>query len=90
MNGLTAFERVFSGPTVEFGEGVTATLVVVVWTKGKGGRLLTAELSFRYGAENEAFAPGPAAAARRLFEGLQRQDWARPDALTKTQFMYGG
>ena len=36
------------------------------------------------------FADPAAAAARRFFEGLQHLDWARPEGLTKTQFMYAG
>jgi hypothetical protein len=66
-----------------------AMVALILWSKGKKGRILTAEFSFRCEDDNEAFSPELAAAARRFFEGLQRQDWTRPEALTKTQYMYG-
>jgi hypothetical protein len=66
------------------------TVALILWSKGKKGRILTAEFSFRYEDDNEAFSPELASAARRFFEGLQHQDWTRPEALTKTQYMYGG
>ena len=65
------------------------TVALILWSKEKRGRILTAEFSFRCEDDKEAFAPELASAARRFFEGLQRQDWTRPEALTKTQYMYG-
>jgi hypothetical protein len=96
VNGLKVFERVFTGPVLRFPKGrddrsfTTGTVALILWSKGKKGRILTAEFSFRCEDDNEAFAPELASAARRFFEGLQHQDWTRPEALTKTQYMYGG
>jgi len=96
VNELKVFERVFKGPVLHFPDGrgrrssTTGTVALILWSKGKKGRILTAEFSFRCEDDDEAFSPELASAARRFFEGLQRQDWTRPEALTKTQYMYGG
>jgi len=96
VNGLQVFERVFKGPEVRFPKGgdrrssKMGTVALILWSKGKKGRILTAEFSFRCEDDNEAFSPELASPARRFFEGLQYQDWTRPEALTKTQYMYGG
>jgi hypothetical protein len=93
VRGLNVYERVFSGPKVYFPGGSdhsAASLVLILWSKGKKARLLTAELSFRYEDEQEAFSAAVASGAKCFFEGLQRLDWTRPDAITKTQYMYGG
>ena len=52
--------------------------------------MLTAELSFRYTDAQEAFPADVASGAKLFFEGLQHLDWTRPEAITKTQYMYGG
>jgi hypothetical protein len=90
VNSLKAHELVFGGPLIQF-EAATksASVVLILWRKGEKGRVLTAELSFRYEDANEDFRPDVAAAARRFFQAIQRADWARPEAMTKTQFMYG-
>lgn len=88
VNGLQAFERVFTGPVVHLPQAA-ANVALILWQKGKKGRLLTAEFSFRYGNKRERFSAKLARAARGVFEGVQRCDWTRPDALTKTQYMYG-
>jgi hypothetical protein len=96
VNGLKIFERVFTGPVLRFPQGgdrrssASGTVALIFWSKGKKGRILTAEFSFRYQDDNEAFSPELASSARRFFEGLQHQDWTRPEALTKTQYIYGG
>jgi hypothetical protein len=96
VNGQEAFERVFTGPVVRLVGGddrptsAKAVVAVILWTKGEKGRVLTSELSFRYGDEDEAFPPAVAASARRLFAGLQQLDWTRPGGPTKTQYIYGG
>jgi hypothetical protein len=64
-------------------------VALILWSKSKKGRILTAEFSFRYKDEKEAFPPEVASAARRFFEGLQYLDWTRPEAITKTQYLYG-
>ena len=95
VHGRVAFERVFTGPTIHFPHGLAgskttpATLAVIVWSKDKKGRVLTAECSFRYKDDQEAFVPDVAFAAKCFFERLQQMDWARPEASTKTQYMYG-
>lgn len=95
VNGLEAFERVYTGPSVRLARGhsrpasATASVAVVLWTKGAKGRVLTAEYSFRCEDEAEAFPPAVAAAARLFFTGLQRLDWCRPGGPTKTQYLYG-
>jgi hypothetical protein len=96
VHGLKVLERVFTGPTAHFPSGrdssssTSAPVASILWSKGKKGRILTAEFSFRYTDEKEAFSLEVASAARRFFEGLQYQDWTRPEAITKTQYMYGG
>jgi hypothetical protein len=96
VHDLKVLERVFTGPTVHFpskgdhSSSTPAPVALILWSKGKEGRILTAELSFRYTDEMEAFSSEVASAARRFFEGLQYQDWTRPEAITKTQYMYGG
>ena len=96
VHDLKVLERVFTGSTVHFPGGhsrsssIAASMALILWSKGKKGRILTAEFSFRYTDEKEAFSLEVASAARRFFEGLQYQDWARPEAITKTQYMYGG
>jgi hypothetical protein len=96
VNGLKVFERVFRGPVLRLTKSgdhrssTTSTVALILWSKGKKGRILTAEFSFRCEDDNEAFSSELASAARRFFEGLQRQDWTRPEAVTKTQYMYGG
>jgi hypothetical protein len=96
VNGLKVFERVFTGPLLHFPKGLDrrsstmGTVALILWSKGKKGRILTVEFSFRCEDDNEAFSPELASVARCFFEGLQHQDWSRPEALTKTQYMYGG
>jgi hypothetical protein len=96
VRGLNVFERVFSGPNVHFpserghSSATPAEVALILWSKGRKGRLLTAEFSFRYEAEKEAFPADVAFGAKRFFEGLQYLDWTRPEAITKTQYMYGG
>ena len=96
VNGKKVFERVFTGPIVQFSDrrsrssSTSATLALILWSKGQNGRILTAEFSFRYKDDKEAFPPKVASNARRYFERLQRLDWARPEGSTKTQYMYGG
>jgi hypothetical protein len=96
VRGLNVFEQVFNGPKVHFPRGrsrsspMLADVALILWSKSQKGRVLTAELSFRYEAEKEAFPADVASGAKRFFEGLQYLDWTRPEAITKTQYMYGG
>jgi len=95
VHGRTVFERVFLGPTLHLPTGQRhaatkpATIALILWSKGKKGRPLIAEFSFRYSDENEAFPLAAALAAKRFFERLQSLDWVQPVATTKTQYMYG-
>ena len=95
VNSLQVFERVFKGAEIDFPKGhnrqssLTGSVALILWSKGEKGRILTAEFSFRYQDDNEDFSPKVASAAKRFFERLQRLDWARPEASTKTQYMYG-
>jgi hypothetical protein len=63
-------------------------LSAIVWSKRREDRVVTAEFSFRYGDEREEYLPETASAARRFFQAVLKQEWARPKSLTKTQFMY--
>jgi hypothetical protein len=96
VNRRKVLERVFKGPEIRFPKGrnrrsaTAASVALILWSKGNKGRILTAEISFRYEDDNEDFSPKLACAARHFFEGLQHQDWTRSEALTKTQYMYGG
>jgi hypothetical protein len=96
VHDLKVLERVFTGPTLHFPSGrgrsspTPAPIALILWSKGKKGRILTAECSFRYTDEQESFSSEVASTARKFFEGLQYQDWTRPEAITKTQYMYGG
>jgi hypothetical protein len=95
VNNLRVFERVFTGPIIEFGNerdgrgSTPAEAAVILWSKRQKDRVLTAEFSFRYKNDNEGFSFEIATAARAFFERLQELNWTRPGALTKTQFMYG-
>jgi hypothetical protein len=94
VNNQKVLERVFTGPEVHFApEGQPAaqqpaTVALILWSKGKEGRTLTAEYSFRYEDTNETFPRDAAAVARRFYARLQRLDWTQPEATRKTQFMY--
>jgi hypothetical protein len=65
-----------------------AQAIGILWSKGKKGRPLTVEYSFRYTDKHEHFWPAVAATAKRFFERLQQMDWARPEANAKTQPIY--
>jgi hypothetical protein len=95
VNDRKVRERVFSGVEIELDSRVagehatTGEIAVILWTHIVHKRFLAAELSFRYENSTETYSAGAAFRARRFFELLQDQEWARPDSLTKTQLMYG-
>jgi hypothetical protein len=95
VNNLRVFERVFTGPIIQFGDetvrrgSTPAEVAMILWSKMHKDRVLTAEFSFRYKDENGGISMEVATAARAFFERLQELNWTRPGALTKTQFMYG-
>lgn len=93
VHNLTAFERVYTGAKLAFGglgpgtnEG--ASVALILWSGGKEGRPLVAEFSFRLKDKEERFTRELAASARSFFEAVQRLDWCRPDAVTKTEYIY--
>jgi hypothetical protein len=86
---FTAFERVAKGPVLELGAGVVATVAAILWSNSWKERTIAAELSFRYGNDDEEYPPEAAEAAFRLFEAVQTLDWCLPEGATKTQFAYG-
>lgn len=95
VNSLQVLERVFTGPVLLFAdpdqmEPLPADLALILWTKGNHDRVWAAELSYRYRAEDESYAAEVAGSAKRLFEFLQRTDWADTQSLTKTQLIYQG
>ncbi len=94
VHKMTAFERVHTGAQLVFdglgpnGNDENASVALIVWTSGKSRRPLVSEFSFRIKDKEERFSRGLAIAARSFFEVVQRHDWCRPGALTKTEFIY--
>ena len=94
VNGITAFERVYTGTRLVFegcepdGDEGEASVALILWTDGEAGRPLVAELSFRLEDKKERFSRGLSRSARSFFEGVQRLDRARPEGTTKTEFIY--
>lgn len=94
VNPFKVHELVCKGPEFLFNDpddpncSKNAEVAVILWRKEKNDRPVAAEFSFRYSDENEAFSSAVALAAKRLFEVSQQLDWARPEALTKTQYVY--
>jgi hypothetical protein len=95
VNGITAYERVYTGPELVFeGDGPKdgeekASVALILWSEGEDGRPLVAELSFRLEDKKERFGRGVAKSARSFFEGSQQLGLARPEGTTKTEFIYG-
>jgi hypothetical protein len=87
VKAIEAYERVLVGPIVKF-KKTEAEVALILWSDGKDGRPLVAELSYRYGNDDGRYTPGVASLAMRFFEELQRLDWCAPNAQTKTQFVY--
>ncbi len=87
VNNVHAFERVFAGPVLTFGQA-KATVALIFWSDGDEGRPLVAEFSFRYAAAEEEFPAAVAESAMKFFQSIQRLDWCRPTAMTKTEYVY--
>jgi len=87
VNGLRVYERVYAGATVVLAK-TKAELTVRLWSGGKLGGPLVAELSFRHGVDGQANSRKTALAAMRFFEGLLQLDWSRADTRTRTRFVY--
>ena len=81
-------EELFRGPTLRTGKGEpVGPLALILWTRGR--KVLTAELSFRHEEIRNRTVGEIAPVAKRFFEALQAQEWARPGATGKTGVMYG-
>jgi hypothetical protein len=94
VNNITAFERVYTGARLAFdlpdAGDQDASVALILWSNSKKGRPLAAEVSFRVKDSDERFGRDLARAARTMFARVQQLDWCRPEATTKTQFVYGG
>jgi hypothetical protein len=92
VNGVVAFERVFTGMKLDFGGrgrgDDEASVALILWTDGDAGPPLVAEFSFRLEDRKERFSRGLSRRARSFFEAVQRIDRARPEGTTKTEFIY--
>lgn len=82
------FERVFDEPTIFFKDTEIGTLGVILWSREKKGRIVTAELSFRHDDLTAGSVTEIAPVLHKFFRRLQTQPWASAQSLTKTQFMY--
>lgn len=87
LNGMRAYERVLTGPTLRFGK-TSAEVALILWSDGPDGRPLCAEFSFRYADKNERYSTDDARLAMTFFADLQRMDWCLSGARTKTQYVY--
>lgn len=87
VNGVVAHERVYDGFALHIGD-TDASVAIILWTKGRKGRPLTAEFSFRYKDKKEHYSAKLPAAAQRLFLSVQQLDWCAPGIPTKTQYVY--
>lgn len=94
VNGITAFERVYTGTRLIFeggqpdGDDEESSVALILWSDGEAGRPLIAELSFRLEDEAGRFSRVLSRSARTFFEGVQRLDRARPKGRTKTEFIF--
>lgn len=86
---FTAHERVYKGPRLDLAEKFESTVAVILWSGTWPGRVVAAELSFRYGHKREEYPLATVEQAYRLFADVQRLDWCLPGGTTKTQFAYG-
>ncbi|WZO99013.1 CYTH domain-containing protein [Isosphaeraceae bacterium EP7] len=93
VHNLSVFERVFTGASFVFGDlgdrdDDESSVALILWSTVKEGRPLVAEFSFRLKDKEEQFTRELAESARSFYEAIQRLDWCRPDAVTKTTFIY--
>jgi hypothetical protein len=92
VHNVTAHERVLTGAKVVFnpagGPGEEASAAVIVWTHAKSRRILVVEFSFRIKDKEERFSFATANSARSFFEVVLGHDWARPDSVTKTEYVF--
>lgn len=94
VNDFTAYERVFTGLRLRFKDGrsdgadVESSVALILWTDGKKGAPLVAELSFRLEDKKERFSRELSKVARAFYEAVQGLDCARPQGTTKTSFVY--
>lgn len=93
VNHIVVAETEWKGAKLHFGENAEesvekAGVTVIVWKRGKQERPAIAELSFRIKSKTDRFSRELAVAARSVYELLQRQDWALPQGMTKTEYIY--
>ncbi len=81
VNGVRAFERVLTGPSIEF-DSEDAEVALILWSSSRKGRPLVAEFSFRYKDKKEDFSRAVAKAAKDFYGVLQRHDWCHPTAIS--------
>jgi hypothetical protein len=93
VNHITVDESVWSGAKLVFdrnddADAEKATVALILWSRGKHGRPVMAELSFRMKEGEERFGRGLAIAARSAYTLLQRLECSRPEGTTKTDYIY--
>lgn len=93
VNEIKVDESVWTGGKIVFeqidaGKAPKAEVALILWTRGKAHRPAVAELSFRIKDGEERYSRELAAAARAVYELLQRLDCARPAGMTKTEYVY--
>lgn len=90
VGGLVPHERVYKGLKFGFTSATRASVAVIRWTNSSKGRTMCAELSFRYGNDDEEYTVETAERAFGLFAAIQKSGWCLPDSPSKTQLAYGG
>jgi hypothetical protein len=93
VNSITIDEIVWKGGKVVFElddeeKSPKATVALILWARGKQARPRVAELSFRIKDSDEQFSHDLAHSGRQVYEMMQRLDCARPEGMTKTEYIY--
>lgn len=91
VNDLRLVESVWTGARIELmldGKRTKGTLAIILWQRINSDHPAVAELSFRIEVSNEKFNHDLAAQSRNVYAMLQRSDWALPQGMTKTEFVY--
>jgi hypothetical protein len=90
VGNLVPHERVHKGLKFDFSPTSRASVAVILWANSWKGRITCAELSFRYGNNDEEYTVDTAERAFGLFAAIQKFDWCMPESPSKTQVAYGG
>ena len=94
VNSITIQECVWKGGKILFEpegteeESEKASAALILWSRGRESRPAVAELSFRIKDREERFNRDQATAAQEVYRLLQRLDWAWPEGITKTEYIY--